>query len=311
MILVAILNTDRTRDLTPASSMADPAGKRVEDFKTSSGGEAFVSFMANELLPHINSSFDTAPFKLLIGHSFGGLTAMNIIINHTELFNSYIVIDPSMWWDSRKLLKQARDVFKKKFEGKSLFLRFAKTMQLGMDTLQVQRDTSGVSAHIRSILAPKSILQENTGNDLRWSYKYYDEDSHGSVPLITEYDGLRFLFGFYNFPKGFKAKLYDKNVKVDLAAVLEQHYASLSKHMGYTVLPAEDLVNQMGYYFLQAAMPERAYAAFGLNIKNYPHSSDVYDSMGNYYYNQKNKAKAREFYTKSLKVKETLIPERK
>jgi len=306
MIIVGIPNTDRTRDLTPTNSMLDPAGKRVEDFKTSGGGEAFVSFMAKELIPHIDSTYHTAPFKLLIGHSFGGLTAMNIVINHTDMFNAYLVIDPSMWWDGRKLLNQGRDVFKqKKFDGKSLFLGIANTMQAGVDTLQVQRDTSGISGHIRSILALKGTLQQNAGNGLRWSYKYYDDDSHGSVPLITEYDGLHFLFNFYNFPKGFQTKMFDKDAKIDIGTAFSEHFADISKHMGYTVLPPEDMLNQMGYFFLQSHMPDRAYSSFDLNIKNYPHSFNVYDSMGDYYDAQKNKAKAIEYYTKSLKVKET------
>ncbi|HEY4197223.1 MAG TPA: alpha/beta hydrolase-fold protein, partial [Mucilaginibacter sp.] len=236
MIIVGIPNTDRTRDLTPTNSMFDPKGKRVEDFKTSGGGEAFVSFIAKELMPHIDSTYHTASFKLLIGHSFGGLTAMNIVINHTDMFNSYLVIDPSMWWDSRKLLNQARDVFKqKKFEGKSLFLAIANTMPGNMDTLQVQRDTTGNTGHIRSILALKNILQQNTASGLTWSYKYYKEDNHGSVPLIAEYDGLRFLFSFYDFPKDFQSEVMDKNAKIDIGAVFRDHYADISKHMGYQV----------------------------------------------------------------------------
>ncbi len=96
-IIVSIPNTDRTRDLTPTNAMFGPDGKRVDDFKTSGGGEKFTSFIETELIPHIDSAYHTAPYKMLIGHSFGGLTAMNIIINHTDMFNDYIVIDPSMW----------------------------------------------------------------------------------------------------------------------------------------------------------------------------------------------------------------------
>jgi predicted alpha/beta superfamily hydrolase len=306
MIIVAIPNTDRTRDLTPTNSLFGLDGKKVDDFRTSGGGEKFTSFIAKELMPHIDSAYKTAPFKMLIGHSFGGLTAMNIIINHTDMFNAYVVIDPSMWWDGRKLLNQARDVFKqKKFEGRSMFLGIANTMPANMDTLQVQRDTSAVTGHIRSILALKNILQQNTANDLNWSYKYYNEDSHGSVPLMAEYDGLHFLFSFYDFPKGFQSEVMNKNSKIDVRAALSKHYADISGRMGYTVLPPEDMVNQIGYFFLQSDMPDRAFAAFDLNIKNYPDSFNVYDSMGDYYDHQKNKGKAIEYYTKSLKVKET------
>jgi predicted alpha/beta superfamily hydrolase len=305
-IIVAIPNTDRTRDLTPTNSLVGLDGKKEAFFGTSGGGEKFTSFIAKELMPHIDSAYHTAPYKMLIGHSFGGLTVMNIIINHTDMFNAYIAIDPSMWWDGKKLLTQAGEAFKqKRFEGKSLFLGIANTMSAGMDTLRVQKDTAGISAHIRSIIQLKNILLQNPSNGLHFSYRYYDDDSHGSVPLIAEYDGLRFLFSFYNFPRGFMSTLMDKNAKIDIEAIISGHYQELSKHMGYEILPPEDMMNQMGYYFLQTDMPDRAYSLFDLNIKNYPDSFNVYDSMGDYYDHQKNKQKAIEFYTKSLKVKET------
>lgn len=306
MIVVAIPNTDRTRDLTPTHAMLDPNGKTVPDFKSSGGGEQFTAFLEKELMPHIDSLYGPAPYKMLIGHSFGGLTAMNIVIHHTGMFNAYIVIDPSMWWDGRKLLNQAAEVFKqKKFEGRSLFLAIANTMPGNMDTLQVQRDTTGNTGHIRSILALKNILQQNTANGLTWSYKYYNDDNHGSVPLIAEYDGLRFLFNFYDFPKGFQSDVMDKNAKIDISAVFRDHYANISKRMGYQILPPENMVNQAAYYLMVAGLNDRAYALLDLNIKNYPDSFNVYDSMGDYYDYQKNKAKAIEFYKKSLKVKQT------
>jgi hypothetical protein len=305
MIIVSIPNTDRTRDLTPTNALSGPDGKKVDDFKTSGGGEKFTSFIQTELIPHIDSAYHTTSYKMLVGHSFGGLTAVNIIINHTDMFNDYIVIDPSMWWDGRKLLNQAREVFKqKKFEGKSMFLAIANTMPYGMDTLRVQKDTSGTTSHIRSILELKKILQQNTANGLHWSYKYYNDDSHGSVPLIAEYDGLHFLFSYYNFPPGLQSAITDKNTKIDLDAAFTEHFADISKHLGYKMLPPEGMLNQLGYYLMQISMPERAYAAFNLNIKNYPDSGNAYDSMGDYYDNQKNKAKAMEYYTKALKIKE-------
>lgn len=306
MIIVAIPNTDRTRDLTPTHALSNWEGKRVDDFKTSGGGEKFTAFLQTELMPYVNANYRTAPYKMLIGHSFGGLTAMNIIINHTDMFNDYIVIDPSMWWDGQKLLKQAAEVFRtKNFEGKSMFLAIANTMPSGTDTLRVQKDTASSITHIRSIMALKNILQQNRANGLHWSYKYYDGDTHGSVPLIAEYDGLHFLFSYYNFPPEFQnSVMLDNDSKIDLEAAYTGHYSNISKHLGYKILPPEDALNHLGYFFLENGMPNRAYAAFHLNVKNYPDSANVYDSMGDYYANQKNTPQAIEYYTKALKIKE-------
>lgn len=304
MIIVGIPNTDRTRDLTPTKSILMPGGIKDQSLKSSGGGEKFESFIAKELIPHIDSLYPAAPYKMLVGHSFGGLTVMNIMVHHPEMFNSYIAIDPSMWWDKQKLLNQAREVFKQqKYTGKSLYLGIANTMPQGMDTLQVRLDTTGNTEHIRSILALKDILQRNKADGLNFGYGYYKNDDHGSVPLITEYDGLRFLFSFYKMPNRIQSEIFDKNSKADAIADLSAHYADISAHIGYTVLPPEDLVNEFAYYLMQN-QPEKAEALFALNVKNYPKSANVYDSMGDYYAAQKDKAQAIENYKKALAIKE-------
>lgn len=305
MIVVAIPNTDRTRDLTPSNSLVGPDGKKIPGFETSGGNEKFISFIKDELIPHIDSNYATAPYKMLIGHSFGGLTVMNIVVNHTDMFNSYVAIDPSMWWDGRKLLDKAREVMKqKKFGGKSLYLGIANTMPDGMDTAKVRNDTSGATGHIRSILDLADILKANHDNGLNFAYKYYSEDNHGSVPLLTEYDALHFIFNFYKFPNAQESKLYNPTSKLDVGPVINQHYKDISAHLGYKILPPEDQMNQLAYYYLQSNAMDKAYAIFNLNVQNYPHSGNVFDSMGDYYDAVKNKPKAIEFYKKALTVKE-------
>jgi predicted alpha/beta superfamily hydrolase len=83
MIVVAIPNTDRTRDLTPTH--AGVSGYVDSNFvRTSGGGEKFLAFIEKELMPHIDSLYPTAPYKMLIGHSLGGL-----IVIHTTLLDIF------------------------------------------------------------------------------------------------------------------------------------------------------------------------------------------------------------------------------
>jgi predicted alpha/beta superfamily hydrolase len=306
MIVVGIPNTDRTRDLTPTHSLTFFDGTKSDGFKSSGGGEKFTSFLEKELIPHIDSIYPVAPYKMLIGHSFGGLTVMNIVINHPNIFNSYVAIDPSMWWDSHKLLNQAQDAFEKqKFDGKMLYMGIANTMPAKMDTLQVRVDTSGSTDHIRSILKLKDILQRDSKTDgLNFGYAYYKNDDHGSVPFITEYDALHFLFSFYKMPADVSAKMLDRKIKFDPAAAFTSHYADISKHLGYTVLPPEDQVANLAVLYSMINLPDRVYSLLALNIKNYPDSFNANKSMADYYLHQKDKAKAVEFYGKALKLKE-------
>ena len=267
MIVVGIPNTDRTRDLTPTHVDADPPFMDSAFSKTSGGGEQFVSFIEKELMPHIDSLYPTQPYKMLIGHSFGALTVMNIVANHRKLFNSYICIDPSMWWDKMKFLEATKkSLSEKNFSGTTLYLGIANTMNEGMDITKVERDTSDDTRHIRSILDLDKTLKNQKQNALRYESKYYSNDDHGSVPLIAEYDGIRFIFDKYRFkllPKDFL------DSTVDLADKCEKHYREVSNLFGYKVLPPENIVNGMGYDFLQQKQFTKAGRFFKMNVDNY------------------------------------------
>ncbi len=301
MIIVAIPNTDRVRDLTPTNSLSY-MGKNEPGFKTSGGGENFLQFMQKELMPYIDAKYPTAPYKMLIGHSFGGLTVMNALINHTEMFNSYVAIDPSMWWHDQKLLNESVAAFKeKRFSGRSLFIGIANTAR--MDTSRVRRDTSVKTLHERSILRLKEVLQSNAGNQLQFASKYYPNDDHGSVPFIAEYDAFRFIFKNYPVPTALQAQLTDPSTGTLPVKALAEHYRDLSRRMGYTINPPGDKINEIGHYLLKNETADKAFSLFMLNINNYPNSARVYAAMGDYYAFKKNNANAILYYRKALTLK--------
>ena len=99
MIVVAIPNTDRTRDLTPTHTTAGFDGEAAPEFENSGGNPAFFTFLQEELIPHIESRFRTMPYRVFVGHSFGGITALNALYTIPETFDAYVAIDPSLWWD--------------------------------------------------------------------------------------------------------------------------------------------------------------------------------------------------------------------
>jgi uncharacterized protein len=295
MMVVGILNTDRTRDLTP-THVQDGASE-----STSGGGEKFTSFLEQELIPRIDSLYLTSPYRVLVGHSFGGLLAVNILIHHANLFSSYVAIDPSLWWDHQKLLNEATALLPKaRFENKSLFLAIANTMRQNQDTMQVRRDTNSATEHIRSILSFGDALKRNPENSLRWMVKYYDDDIHASVPLIAEYDALHFFFSELKIPKSLLARLSDSTFNAESAIVA--HFKKASMQMGYEIIPPEAQINAFGYTLLGNKLFSRARPFFELNIKNYPNSLNVYDSMGDYYVAVGDKQKAIECFTKAYSV---------
>ena len=196
MIVVGILHPDRRKDLTPTHVAADPPFWAPGSSKTSGGGEKFISFIEKELMPYVEMKYPTQPYKMLIGHSLGGLTVMQIFVHHTHLFNSYICIDPSMWWDNQTLLKETKLALEKRnFQDKTFYLGIANTADKNMDMNSVITDTTKDTMHMRSILKLQSYFENTKQNGLKYQGRYYKNDSHMSVPFITEYEALHFIFG--------------------------------------------------------------------------------------------------------------------
>lgn len=195
MIVVGLLHPDRRKDLTPTQVATDPPFWPLGARQTSGGGEPFIAFIEQELMPYIDRHYPTQPDKLLMGHSLGGLAVMQVFLHHTQLFDSYICIDPSMWWDNQTLLKEAKVALEtRSFPGKSLYLGIANTMEKGLDLTTIRTDTSKETLHMRSVLQLQHYLESNQQNGLKYQGKYYPDESHMSVPFITEFEALRFLF---------------------------------------------------------------------------------------------------------------------
>ena len=302
MIVVGIPNTDRTRDLTPTHIVSDPPMMDSNSSKTSGGGENFVSFIEKELMQHIDSAYSTEPYRVLVGHSFGGLTVMNVLTNHTKLFNAYIAIDPSMWYDKERFLDATeKKLLEKKYDSIRLFVGIANTMPEGMTIDKLKKDTTTDTRHIRSILALDKFLKANSQNGLKYASKYYGDDDHSSVPLISEYDGLRFIFDYY------RMKLTGKDFtdsSDEIVTKYKNHYDIMSKEMGFKVLPPELFMNALGYDAMNRKQYAKAAAFFEMNIVNYPGSSNVYDSYGDLFAAKKDTLNAIANYKKALAIQD-------
>ena len=304
MTVVAIANTDRTRDLTPTHSTSWSDGEQdTVHFRNSGGGGKFISFIQKELIPYIDTHYNTEPYRMFVGHSLGGLMVITTLINNPELFNSFVAIDPSVWWDNKTVMKQAAVALKQKdYTGKHLFFASANTMNKGMDTTRVKVDTVNGNVHVRDNFQFREILRENQNNNLEWIWKYYDDDNHPSIPLIAEYDALRSLFKSYELP----LDLADTSIN---AEYIQNHYNNISELLGYTVVPCQSTVNFLGYNNMSAKRFDRAYAFFKMNIDNYPGNANVFDSMGDFYLERNDRINAIEAFKKALSLK--AIPETK
>jgi uncharacterized protein len=281
MIVVAILNTDRTRDMTPTQTTVG-VDKKKWDFLASSGGnDKFLSFLKDELAPKIESTFRTVPYRVFVGHSFGGLSVLNALYSMPDLFNAYVLIDPSLWWDDQVMIDRAAEqLMKSDLRGKSLFVAQGNTTN----------SWDSINYHFESIREFSTILETRNHSGIRWQYKYYPDDGHSSVAFPATTDALRFIFRKYHATFS----------EIQSAAELNMLYDDLSRELNFKFLPPERVCQQFGGISLFLKRPDDAEKYFLMNVANYPKSSAAYASMGQLWRSRGDRKKALEFYQKSL-----------
>jgi predicted alpha/beta superfamily hydrolase len=103
MLLVGIENTERRRDLTGPTS-------RDEDRKIAprvGGSQAFRDFIRTELMPLVRNRYRTTEESAIVGESLAGLFVVETFLLEPTLFDTYVAIDPSLWWNGGALVAGA------------------------------------------------------------------------------------------------------------------------------------------------------------------------------------------------------------
>jgi predicted alpha/beta superfamily hydrolase len=253
MIVVAIMNVDRKRDFTPDKTIT------VRE-NNSGGGDNFLNFLESELIPKLDKEYRTTPYRILVGHSLGGLLTTHAYMKENTIFNSFISIDPSFGtWDEETMDGKIQNITEKTFK-RSIYLA---TANWGKRNLR-NRDR-----HIRFFEAVNGKCKGKFNGKI----EYFENKNHSSVPLPAFYNGLSYIFQGYNYS-------YREATNRDN---LVQYYKDISNRLSFEFLPPEELVNRIGYRFMRSRNNEdkqKALEFFLLNSVNYPTSYNVFDSLG-------------------------------
>ena len=264
MIVVGITNTDRARDLSPTRVTTTVAGgNSALQFPTSGGGDKFLKFIETELIPEIEKRYRTHPYRILAGHSLGGLFAIHAMVSRPDLFNSVVSVSPALQWDNQVVVKRAEDFLKgrKEWQG-TLFV------SLGREPGPIED----------GFFQFKQILEKNQPKGFEWAAQQLNDEDHGSVVLHSHYLGLRKIFDGWLVARDPESGQLAGDFKS-----LEEHYQKLSQKFKYAIPVPEQLVNQMGYQSLFADRSDEAIAIFKTNVERYPNSANVYDSLAEAY----------------------------
>ncbi|GAA3967313.1 alpha/beta hydrolase [Mucilaginibacter dorajii] len=292
LIVVGIINTDRNRDLTPSHSNSDYSGKpdttANSPYKNSGGNEHFFQFIQKELIPYVNSNYKTQPYRIFAGHSFGALTTINCLINYPDMFDAYIAVSPSFWWDQKLLLKLAD----KK-------LKAGLTLSKALFFSDGNEDSSSPGSPFHTnVLKFDSLLKKRNIKGLDFEYIPYPSESHMTVPIKSYYDGLRFIYHQWTLPP-----VTDEKVDPE---IIMKHYKGLSQRFGYPILPDEAYFNDWAQWLAKnPATLNNGIKLLEMNTINYPSSSKAFAALGAAYAMKGEKQKAIASYKKASELNPT------
>jgi predicted alpha/beta superfamily hydrolase len=167
MILVSIYHTNRDEDLVP---------KTTETDNYSGNADGFMDFIAKELIPHVEGKFRTQPFRILTGISYGGLFTNYTLITKPDLFDAYISIDPSLWWDNQRMIHDSEKFLQKQESfDKILYFTQSEIREMGGDKFA-------------------KMLHRAAPRGLKWKFNHMHQETHASITHRSIYDGLEFIF---------------------------------------------------------------------------------------------------------------------
>ena len=181
-IVVGIATVDRRRDFTFPTTLE----KDKKAYPTTGHSDRFIAFIEKELQPFIENKYRGNSSKTIIGQSLGGLLATEILLKKPDLFNKYIIVSPSLWWDNGSLLNLPSRVLNEDFSQKtSVYVAVGKE---GLTPTEIPR----VMEVDANLLTEK--LRGTKSKAVRVFFDYLPEEDHGTIMHQAVFNGLRILY---------------------------------------------------------------------------------------------------------------------
>lgn len=173
-LLVGIENTQRRRDMTGPT-------RNEEDKKIAphvGGSEPFRRFIRDELMPQVKSRYRTTQETAIVGESLAGLFIVETFLLEPEMFDTYIALDPSLWWNNKELVKTAAERLRARPNlEKTLYMASSDEKQIVEDANQFAE-----------------VLTKNAPSKIHWHYERMPEEKHSTIYHPAALKAFRAVF---------------------------------------------------------------------------------------------------------------------
>lgn len=277
ILVVGIPNTDRDRDLTPMSTVA----RERSEFPTQGGADDFLRFLKNELIPFVDEKYRTKPYKILVGHSFGGLFTIYSLLNEPDHFNAYISLSPSLQWNNQNLLSDFQEYF-------------SQPKDLVADLYIAKGNES--PALLPGFPSLSSTLDNAEFDGFRWKTEELSAESHNSIPYRGVHRGLEFIFEDWVLED--YMSIFDDNGLTGLT----ERYRQAGLRFGYNrTLPPNTILSVFGILGSSGRLEEAAEVLTYYETVSQPQAF-LYEVLGEGFLGKGLVEKAIPYYREALRL---------
>jgi predicted alpha/beta superfamily hydrolase len=250
VIIVAIENTDRMRDLYPTVNQ-EPMGP----VGIGGGAPKFLSFIKSELMPLIEHKYRTHDFKVIAGASAAGVFVLYALQTEPELFQAHIAYSPAVWWDFGETATST-----KAFVSKTKNLNSYLYMNIGEESGLMRQRYDDM----------RSFISSNTPKGFTFIHDEFANVPHALTAVAGIFNAYQNLFLRMQMP--LRAYTGDTSSIAD-------YYQRLSKQYGETTPPPESVIRELGYQFVNRGNLDEAIKLFKYGITLYPDKPDAYNGL--------------------------------
>lgn len=177
-ILVGIETVNRRHQIVPPAT--DEAAYEAELGAKPGGSAKFRSFIRDELMPWVDGRYRTNGRDVVMGESLAGLFVVETLFEEPSLFEDYIAVTPSLWWEEMKYGREAADYLARLPESKRRLIITSAD--------EGYRHQEGIDMLV-------AALEANTPKGLKWAYHARGkQETHGSVYHLAALEAFRDLF---------------------------------------------------------------------------------------------------------------------
>ncbi len=278
-IVVTIDNENRIRDYTPTPhATADvPSGK----------ADAFLDYIEKELIPFVDSNYQTSEFRILEGHSLGGLLSLYTVQARPELFTAHYAFSPSLHWGDNKTVEELT-IYLSSRKSLEQFIY----MNLGNEIIKSEYEPNNTMG--ASFLRLQTFFKEHSIPGLRVKSEILKSLPHAATNIAGLVNATNELYRHWVLP-------FDAMEKGPEA--ISEHYKKLSTDLYYEVKPRMEPINFAADYMTNGVhSPEKGMKLLEYNATLYPDSAWVSFNLAKGYKQREEMALAKSYGQKALNL---------